>query len=217
MEHVEEEFRKLDRDKVGTIKLEQLTNVLKKQLHMGDAEARVIFNRLDQTGDQEIHYTEFVAAALQAKLLINEKYIKEAFQKFDVDNTGLISEQDLRLVIGDEYKGEDVGQILRQVDFKGNGYIDYDEFVKALMDDKSCSLRLVTNKLLAISDDKREKSLALDQGGPATFTWGSCRRDARYKFDPKILQGLLEEHPEQEKPARDTVSEHGGDEVANNI
>ena len=221
VEHVEEEFRKLDKHKVGTIKLDQLTQVLKAQLHMADAEARLIFNRLDQTGDQEIHYTEFVAAALQAKLLINEKYIKEAFQKFDVDNTGLISEEDLRRVIGDEYKGENVSQILRQVDYKGKGCIDYDEFVKALMDascaEPSCfgdtdssSRRLVTNKLLAISD--KRASLALDQHGPATFTWGSCRRDARFKFDPKLLEGLLEEHQvveDDEKPARDTVSEQG--------
>lgn len=219
VEHVEEEFRKLDKEKIGTIKLDQLTQVLKTQLHMADAEARLIFNRLDQTGDKEIHYTEFVAAALQAKLLINEKYIKEAFQKFDVDNTGLISEQDLRTVIGDEYKGENASQILRKVDYKGNGYIDYDEFVKALMDTSceepcflgetdSTSRRLVTNKLLAISD--KRASLALDQYGPATFTWGSCRRDARFKFDPKLLEGLLEERPEEEdKPARDTVSEQG--------
>ena len=224
--HVEEEFRKLDKNKIGTIKLEELTDVLKKQLHMSHTEAKLIFNRLDQTGDQEIHYTEFVAAALQAKLLMNEKYIKEAFQKFDVDNTGLISENDLRRVIGDEYKGEEVGQILRQVDYKNNGYIDYDEFVKALMDTtcrepsilgdldtrsdiSSSTRRLVTNKLLELTD--RSASLALDQYGPATFTWGSCRRDARFKFDPKVLEGLLEEihDDDDDKPARDTLSEQG--------
>lgn len=222
---VEEEFRKLDKNKIGTITLEELTEVLKAQLHMSAEEAKLIFNRVDQTGDREIHYTEFVAAALQAKLLLNEKYIKEAFQKFDVDNTGLISEDDLRRVIGDEYKGENVGQILRQVDYKGNGYIDYDEFVKALLDTTcrepsilgdmdslsdggSTTRRLVTNKLLEIGD--KRASLALDQYGPATFTWGSCRRDARFKFDPKLLEGLLEEkNDDEEKPARDTLSEQG--------
>jgi calcium-dependent protein kinase len=222
---VEEEFRKLDKNRIGTITMEELTGVLKRQLHMSEAEAKLIFNRCDQTGDHEVHYSEFVAAALQAKLLMNEKYIKEAFQKFDVDNTGLISEEDLRRVIGDEYKGEDVGQILRQVDYKGNGYIDYDEFVKALMDTtcvepsvvgdtesmsdiQSSTRRLVTNKLLELSD--KRSSLALDQYGPATFTWGSCRRDARFKFDPKLLEGLLEEkHEDDDRPARDTVSENG--------
>ncbi len=222
---VEEEFRKLDKNKMGTITLAELTDVLKKQLHMSQDEAKVIFNRLDLCNDHEIHYTEFVAAALQAKLLLNEKYIKEAFQKFDVNNTGFISEEDLRRVIGDEYKGEDVGQILRQADFKKNGFLDYEEFYKALMDTtleeasmfgdtdshsdgQSTSRRLIMNKLLELSDQRA--SLALDNSGPATFTWGSCRRDARFKFDPKMLESLLEErHEDGERPARDTVSEQG--------
>ena len=213
---VEEEFRKLDKNKIGTIKyvscsmgsisfyrLEELTGVLRKQLHMSNAEAKTIFNRLDQTGDQEIHYTEFVAAAMQAKLLLHEKYIKEAFQKFDIDNTGLISEEDLRRVMGDEYKGEEVGEILRQVDYKNNGYIDYDEFVKALMDTSELpSKKRFTSRLLQITDEN--VSLALGQCGPATFTWGSCRRDARFKFDMKILEGLAEAGF-----TRETMSEQG--------
>jgi calcium-dependent protein kinase len=222
---VEEEFRKLDKNKMGTITLAELTDVLKRQLHMSQQEAKLIFNRLDLCNDHEIHYTEFVAAALQAKLLLNEKYIKEAFQKFDVNNTGFISEEDLRRVIGDQYKGEDVGQILRQADFKKNGYLDYEEFYKALMDNSleeasmfgdtdslsdmpTTSRRLIMNKLLELSDQRA--SLALDNPGPATFTWGSCRRDARFKFDPKMLESLLEErHDDEDRPARDTVSEQG--------
>lgn len=217
VEDVEEEFRKLDKNKVGTVSLDELAKVLQNQLHMSQAEAKLIFNRVDQTGDQEIHYTEFLAAALQAKMIINEKYIREAFQKFDVDNTGLISEEDLRRVLGDEYKGEDVGQILRQVDYKNNGYIDYDEFFKALMD-TTCrepslagegdalsdasfrSRRMFANKLLRMSDESMR--LANENNGPSTFTWGSCRRDARFKFDMNILEGL------PEKPLRETVSEH---------
>jgi calcium-dependent protein kinase len=219
---VEEEFRKLDKQKVGTISLEGLTKVLQTQLNMSEAEAKLIFNRMDQTGNQEIHYTEFLAAALQAKMILNEKYIKQAFQKFDVDNTGLISEEDLRRVLGDEYKGEDVGQIMRQVDYKNNGYIDYDEFVKALMD-TTCvepatagtnehyneqsvrSRRMFANKLLQMSDESVR--LANEHNGPSTFTWGSCRRDGRFKFDMNmnILEGL------PEKPIRETVSEHDGE------
>lgn len=75
-------------------------------------------------------------------------------------------------------------------------------------DVQSTTRRLITNKLLELGD--KHSSLALDNYGPATFTWGSCRRDARFKFDLKVLEGLLEEkHEDEEKPARDTVSEQG--------
>ena len=186
---------------------------MKRQLHIPDAEARAIFNRIDQTGDQEIHYTQFVAAAMQAKLLLHEKYIREAFQKFDVDNTGLISEDDLHRVLGDE--GEDVGQMLREMECKTKGQIDYEEFVKILMDTSEtvtheptagylAASKSFTNKLLQITDEN-VVSLAVGQSGPATFTWGSCRRDARFKFDMKTLEELMQ----VPVAVRETMSEQG--------
>jgi calcium-dependent protein kinase len=72
--NMEEEFRKLDSNREGTIKLDELTRELTTRLNLSEHEAEVIFHRLDQTGDQEIHYTEFLAAALQTKLIMNEKY-----------------------------------------------------------------------------------------------------------------------------------------------
>ena len=212
--NMEEEFMKLDSNRGGTIKLDELANALTTRLNMSNEEATQIFNRVDQTGDDEIHYTEFLAAALQTKLVVNEKYIKAAFQKFDVDNTGLISEDDLRRVMGDVYKGEDVGEIFRQADYKNNGFIDYEEFLKAIMD-SSCvepyesdlksdktttTMRLVRNRLLQLSDDN--VAVLKERYGPATFTWGSCRRDARFKMDMASLEKLHDLH------IRDAISEH---------
>ena len=212
--NMEEEFMKLDSNRGGTIKLDELTKVLTTRLNMTKEEAMQIFNRVDQTGDDEIHYTEFLAAALQTKLVVNEKYIKAVFQKFDVDNTGLISEADLRRVMGDVYKGEDVGQIFRQADYKNNGFIDYEEFLKAIMDpsctepfdvdrksDKTTStMRLFRNRLLQLSDDN--VAVLKEKYGPTTFTWGSCRRDARFKMDMASLEKLHDLH------IRDAISEH---------
>jgi calcium-dependent protein kinase len=216
--NMEEEFRKLDSNREGTIKLDELTRELTTRLNLSEHEAEVIFHRLDQTGDQEIHYTEFLAAALQTKLIMNEKYIKEAFQKFDVNNTGLISEDDLRKVLGNEYKGEDVGQIFRQADYKNNGFIDYEEFVRAIMD-TSCrepailaheadaksditasTYRMLADRLLQLSDES--VAVLKDKYGPATFTWGSCRRDARFKMDMASIEKL------HEMPIREAISEH---------
>ncbi|NDD65446.1 MAG: hypothetical protein EBZ36_15955 [Acidobacteria bacterium] len=70
-DQVEEEFMKLDSKRGGTIKLDELTKVLTSRLNMSKEEAMQIFNRVDQTGDEEIHYTEFLAAALQTKLVVN--------------------------------------------------------------------------------------------------------------------------------------------------
>merc|ERR1712098_967190 len=94
-------------------------------------EAKVLFDRLDQTGDQEIHYSEFLAAAMQSRLLQREGAMEEAFQRFDCDNSGFITVENLREVLGDEYNGEQVEDIIKAADFKKNGVIEYDEFVQA--------------------------------------------------------------------------------------
>merc|ERR1719262_1309923 len=101
---------------------------------MNDTEAQQMFAKMDQTGDAEIHYSEFLAASLQSRFLLQENVIREAFQKFDIDNTGYISVDNLRQVLGDEYNGTQIEEIIAQVDYKKNGVIDYDEFVQALMD-----------------------------------------------------------------------------------
>jgi Ca2+-binding EF-hand superfamily protein len=225
--NMEEEFRKLDSNREGTIKLDELPRELTTRLNLSENEARVVFQRLDQTGDEEIHYTEFLAAALQTKLIINEKYIKEAFQKFDVDNTGLISEDDLRKVLGNEYKGEDVGQIFRQADYKNNGSIDYEEFVRAIMD-TSCrepsilasdtdaksditasTYRMLAERLLQLSDES--VAVLKDKYGPSTFTWGSCRRDARFKMDMASLEKL------HQMPIREAISEHDAESERDDV
>mmetsp|Transcript_8487 Transcript_8487/g.21693 ORF Transcript_8487/g.21693 Transcript_8487/m.21693 type:complete len:202 (+) Transcript_8487:79-684(+) len=106
---------------------------------MSEEESRMVFSKLDLTGDGEVQYSEFLAAACQRRFLSQESLIKDAFRRFDVDKSGVISVDDLRAVLGDEYNGTRVEEILAQVDAGGDGVIDYDEFVKALMDLGTCN------------------------------------------------------------------------------
>lgn len=128
------EFRKLDADGTGTIHVRELTRVLQGQLNLSEEKAKALFETIDQKGSQDISYTEFIAASLRTKLLNQETLLREAFQKFDVDNSGYITVDNLRAVLGDEYNGTSVEDIIEQVDIKRNGVVDYDEFVAALMD-----------------------------------------------------------------------------------
>lgn len=134
MDELEAQFRKMDKAGNGTILLNELTEVLKTHLNMTEKEALSLFDKMDQTGDHEIHYSEFLAASLQSRFLLQENVIREAFQKFDIDNTGFITVDNLRQVLGDEYNGTQVEDIIAAVDYKKNGVIEYDEFVQALMD-----------------------------------------------------------------------------------
>ena len=199
MENLEKEFRAIDTEGNGTITISQLTLVLTKMLRMSETEATAVFNSIDQTGNNEIHYTEFLAASLQAKLARHEKYVREAFQRFDLQGSGFISLENLRDVLGDSYHGIDVAEILKEVDYKHTGKIDYEEFMRAVVFDgkdpqdeaaieRKKSKTYLRRTLLAQAE--KQESLAEGQEGLAAFTWGSCRKDARYKFNPKVLEDI---------------------------
>lgn len=140
-DELESEFKKLDKDGSGTIKMHALVDTLAELLGMSHEEGTKLFGRLDLTEDKELVYSEFLAAAAQQRFWSQESVIRETFQRLDVDNTGYISLDNLRQVFGDEFNGTRVEDIIEEVDVKNNGCIDYEEFVIALMDLGSANLR----------------------------------------------------------------------------
>mmetsp|Transcript_17835 Transcript_17835/g.37341 ORF Transcript_17835/g.37341 Transcript_17835/m.37341 type:complete len:360 (-) Transcript_17835:123-1202(-) len=145
---LESEFRKLDREGSGTILKSQLANAFVRQLSMTEPEAKALFDKLDLSGDQEIEYSEFIAAANGSRYMCNEALIKQAFQTLDVDGSGFISVGNLRQVFGNRFNGSTVEEILAQVDKDRNGTISYEEFVQAMMElgQESCHANVGCNE-----------------------------------------------------------------------
>jgi hypothetical protein len=57
-----------------------------------DAQARRIFECIDQAHTNHISYTEFLAASLSRRLWHSRERIKDAFQRLDMDGTGYITQ-----------------------------------------------------------------------------------------------------------------------------
>ena len=62
-----------------------------------------------------------------------EGQLIEAFKIFDIDGNGLISPAELKQVVGDQCTDEEVAEMIREVDFDGDGHINYKEFVRMMM------------------------------------------------------------------------------------
>ena len=68
--------------------------------------------------------------------------IKEAFDLFDTDSTGVIDAKELKVAmraLGFEPKKDDIRRILQEVDNKGEGVIRFEEFME-IMTGKMVSL-----------------------------------------------------------------------------
>mmetsp|Transcript_13779 Transcript_13779/g.30706 ORF Transcript_13779/g.30706 Transcript_13779/m.30706 type:complete len:447 (+) Transcript_13779:1-1341(+) len=124
-----EQFLLMDRDKKGTITHTQMKLLLEENFHIDSAEAETLFKSLDTDNDDVIAYSEFLAAALQGRVKVHEDVLRKTFSRFDRDDRGVISADDLRDVLGESFEGADIEELINEADTSGDGKIDYDEFL----------------------------------------------------------------------------------------
>ncbi len=85
---------------------------------------------------KEIYYLEFLAATLSAHGRINEERLAEAFDRIDSDDSGFISRENLKEILGADYSKEKVDQYMKEADLVGDNKISFQEFVKFFQADQ---------------------------------------------------------------------------------
>merc|ERR1719183_1663422 len=103
---VRDYFIAMDKSQQGTITLPELKEVLINKFHITDAETAEIFHALDTNSDEEIHYSDFLAAMVSTRIAVHDDLLRQAFSKFDIDNSGYITVDNLKQVLGEHHEGE---------------------------------------------------------------------------------------------------------------
>ncbi|KAK8611376.1 hypothetical protein V6N13_131428 [Hibiscus sabdariffa] len=123
----EEAFCLLDKDGDGEscISMEELAVAIKSLDHDPTAEElRNMINEVDTDG-------------LNGQEAEGEEELKEAFRVFDRDQDGYISPYELRqgmINIGETLTDEELDQMIREVDLDGEGRVNYEEFLRMMLD-----------------------------------------------------------------------------------
>lgn len=71
----------------------------------------------------------------------SEEGIRSAFKMFDTDGNGFITKSEFRQImgkLGDQLSKKDTEALIHQADTNGDGQIDYDEFVRMMMERAHC-------------------------------------------------------------------------------
>jgi len=124
-----EMFRAMDADNNGTITVEEMRKALQdKGAKLGNEEVRRVMESMVEVshGDAKIDYDEFIAATLHASKVNRDDLLLKAFQHFDKDGSGCISQEELKEALA--HLGEDVASVMREIDVNNDGRIDYEEF-----------------------------------------------------------------------------------------
>ena len=81
-----------------------------------DTPTKEVFAKLDHDRSGEVHYHEFLAATLEAHELLNEEVLQDTFDRMDHDDSGVISRENLRSLLGSRASDELVETLMQEGD-----------------------------------------------------------------------------------------------------
>lgn len=87
---------------------------------------------MDVNGDEQVYYSDFLAAAMNSDMQLKEEHIRAAFHRLDADHSGAISVEDIENSIGDAFDAFESDEIVKDAGFSPSGGIDYEGFVGLL-------------------------------------------------------------------------------------
>jgi calcium-dependent protein kinase len=133
-------FYNIDEDKNGFITFEDYRKYMINEFNIDDLieneeEIRKGFQSMDIDYNNNIDYTEFLAANLDKSIFLKEEKLKEAFRHFDINDTGAIKKEDLIKVLkldDVEDKNKIVTSIIEENDFDKDGKINFNDFMKVM-------------------------------------------------------------------------------------
>lgn len=128
---LKEMFKMIDTDNSGQITFEELKDGLRRfGANLNETEIKDLMQAADFDNNGCIDYGEFIAATLHLNKAGREDHLFAAFQYFDKDGSGYITQDELQQAC-EEFGIENVHleDMIREVDQDNDGRIDYNEFV----------------------------------------------------------------------------------------
>ena len=133
-------FYNIDEDKNGYISFEDFRKYVINEYDIDDLveneeELQKGFQGVDIDHNNQIDYTEFLAANLDEQIYLKKEKLKEAFRIFDINDNGAIKREDIIRVMKLENlpnKNEIADNIIEENDFDKDGKINFSDFVKIM-------------------------------------------------------------------------------------
>ncbi|KAJ4755889.1 Calcium-dependent protein kinase family protein [Rhynchospora pubera] len=141
---LKEMFKMIDTDNSGQITFEELkAGLARVGAHLDEPEVKALMEAADIDNSGTIDYAEFVAATMHWNKARRDDYLLAAFEYFDRDRSGYITHDELQKACEDfGIDGNQIEDIIREVDQNNDGRIDYSEFVAMMNKGDICFGRI---------------------------------------------------------------------------
>lgn len=125
-------FQKFDKNSDGRLSREELIQGFGEIMSPGEAKEEVnrLIDSIDSDKNNYIEFEEFLSAFMDKKKLFKEENLKETFKLFDKDDSGSITIDEVKSIMGGKaiVKNQVWDEILSDVDQNSDGKISYEEF-----------------------------------------------------------------------------------------
>jgi calcium-dependent protein kinase len=127
-----DQFLALDSDHNGTISYAELKKAIVENSSVNESQLKEIFQELAPNNDDEICYSDFIAALMSQRMeKVDDSLLETAFRRFDQNSSGYITPEDFSNVVGLEYEGVSSSSLLLEADTqKSDGSMDLKDFVE---------------------------------------------------------------------------------------
>jgi calcium-dependent protein kinase len=96
-----------------------------------ECQLKELFNAVDISRSSQINFTEFLAATLWQRIQLDEKHVRHVFDTLDMNGNERLNAASIKSLVGIDYDDEEVDQLIAEADSNGDGYLDYDDFLRA--------------------------------------------------------------------------------------
>lgn len=147
---VRDHFLAMDTNHNGAVSLSELRSIMVEKYGVSEAEVVKVFNLFIENHDEEMHYSDFLAAMACDHIDLDDDVLLAAFQKFDTRGIGYINATDFHDVLGVNLDGGHADQLVREADvIEQDGHIVYEEFVEYVRVNR---LRMKQESMSCVSD-----------------------------------------------------------------
>lgn len=127
-------FNLYDKDGDGKITAKELEEAMRSLgVELTKEGIRDMINGVDIDLNGMIGFDEFIAMKMRNKKSTDTQRLQEAFQRFDKDGDGYITQGELKLAmteLGNQLTEEELRAMIEYADVDGDGKVDFTEFLR---------------------------------------------------------------------------------------